>query len=285
MNTPSFTPAPQIVSGEGNADVLFVKAEEQKDGNWTFAVTVSHPDTGWEDYADGWDVVLQDGTVIKPNPESPFTRLLAHPHVDEQPFTRSQSGILIPSGVRYVVVRAHDLADGFGGESVVVDLLAPIGENFEVSRLAIGQAGAFGLTNHNLDGNRYLTGQIDLPNASQLDIPLKGIPEWVVGVPLVDGNAIWVVALQDGELQAFQVITGGYVELALPFSALAEGTPPAVRATVTGFELLNQSVKGSAAGTHPIHLAGDQLVYISNTGRFAAEYSRSNHHLACRRAA
>jgi hypothetical protein len=102
--------------------------------DWTFHVTVSHPDTGWEDYADGWDVVTPDGSVLKPDPGSPFTRLLLHPHETEQPFTRSQSGIRIPAGVETVLVRAHDLLDGFGGKEVQVDLTLPGGEDFEVSQ-------------------------------------------------------------------------------------------------------------------------------------------------------
>ena len=65
--------------GSGNADVTYVKAVEDADGTWTFHVTVHHPDTGWEDYADGWDVLTPDGTVLKPDPDSPFTRLLLHP--------------------------------------------------------------------------------------------------------------------------------------------------------------------------------------------------------------
>ena len=116
----------------GNADVVFVRAEQPADGSWTFYVTLGHPDTGWEDYADGWDVVLGDGTVLKPDPNSPYTRLLTHPHVDEQPFTRSQSGIQIPAGVSTVIVRAHDIVDGFGGREVIVDLTQPKGFNFEV---------------------------------------------------------------------------------------------------------------------------------------------------------
>jgi hypothetical protein len=97
-------------------------------------VTVQHPDTGWEDYADGWDVLTPAGTVLKPDPDSPFTRLLLHPHENEQPFTRSQSGIDIPSDVTEVRVRAHDLVDGYGGREVVVDLTADVGESFEVER-------------------------------------------------------------------------------------------------------------------------------------------------------
>jgi hypothetical protein len=124
-------------TGEGataNADVTHVRAVRTGDGTWTFHVTVRHPDTGWEDYADGWDVVTPDGQVLKPDPGSPFTRELLHPHVDEQPFTRSQSGIEVPAGVTQVRVRAHDLVDGFGGREVNVDLTADEGPNFEVTR-------------------------------------------------------------------------------------------------------------------------------------------------------
>ncbi len=84
-----------------NADVAYVRAAQAADESWTFAVTVRHPDTGWDDYADGWDVVLPDGTALKPDPEGSFTRLLTHPHETEQPFTRSQSGIVIPAGGRW----------------------------------------------------------------------------------------------------------------------------------------------------------------------------------------
>lgn len=117
-----------------NADVRFVRATQTGPETWTFAVTVEHPDTGWDDYADGWDVVLPDGTVVKPDPESAFTRVLLHPHVNEQPFTRSQNGIVIPADVTKVIVRAHELVDGYGGREVVVDLTQASGPDFEVVR-------------------------------------------------------------------------------------------------------------------------------------------------------
>lgn len=134
--TPTSTPVPTTASEEGaaDADVLFVHAAQDADGSWTFRVTVSHPDTGWDDYADGWDVVTPDGTVLKPNPDDAFTRVLLHPHENEQPFTRSQRGIVIPEGVTTVTVRAHDLIDGFGGREVQVDLEADSGPDFEVER-------------------------------------------------------------------------------------------------------------------------------------------------------
>ncbi len=118
-----------------NADVVHVHAVATAPGTWTFHVTVAHPDTGWDDYANGWDVVLPDGSVILPNPaDEPFTRLLLHPHETEQPFTRSQSNVLIPAHITTVTVRAHDLRDGFGGKEVVVDLTQAAGDDFEVER-------------------------------------------------------------------------------------------------------------------------------------------------------
>jgi hypothetical protein len=132
-NTPTATPSPTPpAGGTGNADVLHAKAVQAADDTWTFHVTVRHPDIGWDDYADGWDVLTPDGTVLKPDPDSPFTRLLLHPHMEEQPFTRSQSAIVIPSDVTQVRVRAHDLVDGYGGREVLVDLTVPSGPDFEV---------------------------------------------------------------------------------------------------------------------------------------------------------
>lgn len=132
--SPAPSPQPQSPDSKANADVVYVRAVETAVNTWTFHVTVTHPDTGWEDYADGWDVVLPDGTVILPNPDDPFTRLLLHPHETEQPFTRSQSNIMIPADVTAVTVRAHDLVEGFGGAEIVVDLTIPAGENYEVER-------------------------------------------------------------------------------------------------------------------------------------------------------
>ena len=133
--TPPESPA-GVDDGNGSnmadADVLFVRAAQAENGTWTFHVTVEHPDNGWENYTDGWDVVTPEGTVIRPDPGSPFTRLLLHPHDNEQPFTRSQSGIKLPAGVTTVTVRAHDLVDGFGGQEVLVDLSVAEGENFTV---------------------------------------------------------------------------------------------------------------------------------------------------------
>ncbi len=99
----------------GGADVVDVKAIKSGDGSWNFSVTVKHADEGWDHYADKWEVVAPDGSVLA-------TRVLAHPHVDEQPFTRSKGGVEIPDGVTEVTIRAGDSVHGLGGKEMVFKL-------------------------------------------------------------------------------------------------------------------------------------------------------------------
>ena len=97
----------------GEADVIEVKIKPTDGNSYRFDVTVRHHDEGWNHYADKWDVVAPDGTVLG-------TRVLYHPHVDEQPFTRSLTGVKVPSGIEKVTVRAHDSVHKYGGRVVTV---------------------------------------------------------------------------------------------------------------------------------------------------------------------
>ena len=71
---------------------------------------------------------------MKPDPFSQFTRALRHPHVEEQPFVRTQNGITLPDGVDKVTVRAHDKKHGWGGAEIVVDLNVRFGDKYSVKR-------------------------------------------------------------------------------------------------------------------------------------------------------
>jgi hypothetical protein len=104
-----------VVTFAGEADVVGVKASSGKNGTWSFSVTVRHDDEGWEHYADRWEVLEPDGEVLG-------TRVLMHPHVGEQPFTRSLGGIELPNEISKVLVRAHDSVHGYGGEVMEVEL-------------------------------------------------------------------------------------------------------------------------------------------------------------------
>ncbi|WP_417453433.1 hypothetical protein [Kiloniella sp.] len=96
-----------VVAGE--ADVINVKGYKDGDLGWRFDVTVRHDDTGWDHYANRWEVITEDETILA-------TRVLHHPHENEQPFTRSLSGVQIPKGVKKVFIRAHDSVHGYGGQ-------------------------------------------------------------------------------------------------------------------------------------------------------------------------
>lgn len=102
----------------GEADVLAVDVLASSGGTYRFDVTVAHADEGWDHYGDAYEVLTVDGNVLG-------LRVLAHPHVDEQPFTRSLSGVKIPASITTVLVRAHDKVHGWGGKVVSVTLPPP----------------------------------------------------------------------------------------------------------------------------------------------------------------
>jgi len=110
------------------AQVRFVVAQPQSGGTWRFDVTVEHNDEGWDHYADRWQVV--DPETLEVYGE----RILLHPHDNEQPFTRSESGIRIPDDQTSVLVRARCTEHGYEGYAVLVDLTSDEGENYEIRR-------------------------------------------------------------------------------------------------------------------------------------------------------
>jgi len=91
-----------------------VRASNSSD-TWSFDVTISHPDTGWDHYVDAWRVVDMEGAQIA-------IRNLAHPHVNEQPFTRSVSGVRLPDGTEQVQIQARDNIGGWSPDMKVVKL-------------------------------------------------------------------------------------------------------------------------------------------------------------------
>jgi len=99
----------------GPADVVAAKAVCSSSGGYDVSVTVRHDDTGWEHYADRWEILSPEGKILA-------TRTLRHPHVDEQPVTRELAGVAIPQSLREVRVRAHDSVHGYGGRETTVAL-------------------------------------------------------------------------------------------------------------------------------------------------------------------
>lgn len=110
--------AASMVTFTASADspqVVKVKVDCPYEQHCNFSVTLRHADTGWDHYADRWEVLTPDGKQLA-------TRTLWHPHVEEQPFTRSLSKVPVPADLKRVVVRAHDSVHGYGAEDFEVTL-------------------------------------------------------------------------------------------------------------------------------------------------------------------
>jgi len=104
--------AETVAAAEGCADVVDAAVERSGD-RFVVTATIRSADTGWDRYADAWEVRTTDGDVLG-------TRVLAHPHVDEQPFTRSLTDVEIPATVTTVEIAARDSVVGFCGTTVTV---------------------------------------------------------------------------------------------------------------------------------------------------------------------
>ncbi|MEM6369158.1 MAG: hypothetical protein AAGD10_02620 [Myxococcota bacterium] len=80
------------------------------EGARRFSVTLRSPDAGCERYADWWEVLDAEGKLL-------YRRILAHSHVDEQPFTRSGGPVRVGAS-QLVYVRAHMNVGGYGGQAM-----------------------------------------------------------------------------------------------------------------------------------------------------------------------
>ena len=97
------------------APVVESATAQRTEGSWQFTVTLSHPDTGWDHYADAWRVLDMAGNELG-------IRVLLHPHETEQPFTRSLGGVAIPTGTEAVQIQSRCLVDGWSDRLYRLDL-------------------------------------------------------------------------------------------------------------------------------------------------------------------
>jgi len=100
------TPSDDDDDAAGTADIEAVTVSGEP-GAYSFSVTLRSPDTGCDQYADWWEVLGEDGSLL-------YRRILAHSHVDEQPFTRSGGPVDVQADTP-VFVRAHMNNTGYGG--------------------------------------------------------------------------------------------------------------------------------------------------------------------------
>jgi len=96
-------------------EILAAQLTRNSDGSFDIAVTISSPYDTPQRYADGWRVLAPDGTVLGKH-------TLLHDHANEQPFTRTQRGAIIPSDVLSVTIEGRDLVNGYGGGTLTVSV-------------------------------------------------------------------------------------------------------------------------------------------------------------------
>lgn len=108
-------------------DVRIVGADLHSSGGnrWSLNVTLKHGDTGWDHYADNWRVVDVEGNMLG-------NRVLYHPHVEEQPFTRGLGDVKVPEGITTVYIEAHDKVHGWTPNRLKVDLSKATGGRLRV---------------------------------------------------------------------------------------------------------------------------------------------------------
>ena len=109
----------------GSISIVGIRFVGSGEGQWTAHATLRHRDSGWEHYADAWRVVDVAGKELG-------MRTLFHPHVSEQPFTRSLSGVRIAGPTTVVIVEAHDKVHGWSADRVQVRLDKPKGPRYIV---------------------------------------------------------------------------------------------------------------------------------------------------------
>ena len=94
----------------GEVDVVEVKIVALNGEKFRIEASLKHDDSGWDHYANAWDVLDQNGKLLG-------TRVLYHPHVNEQPFTRSLSPVKIPAAMKMVYIEAHDNPESWGADA------------------------------------------------------------------------------------------------------------------------------------------------------------------------
>ncbi len=101
-------------SWANSVQVVDVIVTAQGNKNYRFDVSLLHQDAGWDHYANRWEILDEKGTILA-------TRILYHPHVNEQPFTRSLT-VSLPDNLKTVIIRGHDNVHQYSGNEKKITL-------------------------------------------------------------------------------------------------------------------------------------------------------------------
>lgn len=108
------------------ATIEFAELHHQG-SSWNISVTLKHKDTGWNHYANAWQVVDVHNKLLG-------KRVLLHPHVNEQPFTRSLYSVKIPANVKVIFIEGIDSVHGLSPDRLRIDLRQSSGKGYKINR-------------------------------------------------------------------------------------------------------------------------------------------------------
>ena len=111
----SFAVLMMVSANAGEVKIINATATQQVNDTWSISVTLQHDDAGWDHYANRWDVLDTDGNLLG-------SRMLLHPHINEQPFTRSLDSIEIPKSLTEVTIQANDSLHGINNTDFILKL-------------------------------------------------------------------------------------------------------------------------------------------------------------------
>ena len=103
------------ISKANDISILAAAIIHQSHGEYLVNVKLEHHDTGWQHYADEWRLVDDKGNILG-------SRVLQHPHVNEQPFTRALSNVKLGSELKIIYIEAHDKVHGWTKNRLMIDL-------------------------------------------------------------------------------------------------------------------------------------------------------------------
>ncbi|GAC1655093.1 MAG: hypothetical protein NVS4B8_30260 [Herpetosiphon sp.] len=100
-------------SGQRFPDILAATLTRSGAGTYELAVTIASSYDTAQRYADGWRVLGPDRQLLGEHS-------LTHDHATEQPFTRTQSGLMLPPTITTITIEGRDKSNGYGGKTVTI---------------------------------------------------------------------------------------------------------------------------------------------------------------------
>jgi hypothetical protein len=95
------------------ADVKIKRDSPEQPGIYHIKVIIEHQDAGWDDYVDAWEIVSADGLLLGVRP-------FFEPELEEETTVSALSGVVIPTDIKTVMIRARSHPDGYKGDPVEV---------------------------------------------------------------------------------------------------------------------------------------------------------------------